>query len=345
MPRRTRPGAARSEDHAHEGPRAARCRRVRAARKCSNTGKRAIRWPQYEKFLTANNLWDAAKKAEIDARIESELESELQIAEEAPLPAPEEAAQGVYCEGCHTMEAEWQREKAEVTPPAASVAAAWKVERLRCSYRAGAFCGGACAGSSAAPVAQPHQRGNNRHSNVRLTSQHAEISIGRRNMQLSMESLRVRRNRGTRTPASPSTITRTGIRTVTNTVQGGSLPPQKFAKQPALVGLPKDVEEEVFEPVVPTEPVSRVPFGRGPKDKAFRQEQQARRKLARPSPQTREATLTPMAEVTMLEAIRQAMFEEMERDPTVVTLGEDIGVYGGAFKATEGLLAKFGRSA
>jgi 2-oxoisovalerate dehydrogenase E1 component beta subunit len=47
-------------------------------------------------------------------------------------------------------------------------------------------------------------------------------------------------------------------------------------------------------------------------------------------------------EVTMLEAVRQALFEEMERDPAVVTLGEDIGVYGGAFKATEGLLARFG---
>src|SRR6516164_3746295 len=44
----------------------------------------------------------------------------------------------------------------------------------------------------------------------------------------------------------------------------------------------------------------------------------------------------------MLEAIREALFEEMERDPAVVTLGEDIGVYGGAFKVTEGLLAKFG---
>jgi 2-oxoisovalerate dehydrogenase E1 component beta subunit len=44
----------------------------------------------------------------------------------------------------------------------------------------------------------------------------------------------------------------------------------------------------------------------------------------------------------MLEAIRQALFEEMERDPTVVTLGEDIGVFGGAFKVTEGLLARFG---
>jgi pyruvate/2-oxoglutarate/acetoin dehydrogenase E1 component len=50
-----------------------------------------------------------------------------------------------------------------------------------------------------------------------------------------------------------------------------------------------------------------------------------------------------MPEVTMLEAIRQALFEEMDRDPTVVAIGEDIGVYGGAFKATEGLLARFGQ--
>jgi 2-oxoisovalerate dehydrogenase E1 component beta subunit len=49
-----------------------------------------------------------------------------------------------------------------------------------------------------------------------------------------------------------------------------------------------------------------------------------------------------MAQVTMLEAIRQAMFEEMDRDPSVVAIGEDIGVYGGAFKVTEGLLARFG---
>src|SRR5579863_1119715 len=49
-----------------------------------------------------------------------------------------------------------------------------------------------------------------------------------------------------------------------------------------------------------------------------------------------------MAQVTMLEGIRQALFEEMDRDPSVVALGEDIGVYGGAFKVTEGLLAKFG---
>ena len=49
-----------------------------------------------------------------------------------------------------------------------------------------------------------------------------------------------------------------------------------------------------------------------------------------------------MAEITYLEAIREALFEEMERDPNVFCLGEDIGAYGGAFKVTEGLMAKFG---
>jgi 2-oxoisovalerate dehydrogenase E1 component beta subunit len=49
-----------------------------------------------------------------------------------------------------------------------------------------------------------------------------------------------------------------------------------------------------------------------------------------------------MAEVTYLEAIRQGLFEEMERDPNVFCLGEDIGAYGGAFKVTDGLLERFG---
>ena len=51
-----------------------------------------------------------------------------------------------------------------------------------------------------------------------------------------------------------------------------------------------------------------------------------------------------MAEVTYLEAIREALFEEMERDQNVFCLGEDIGAYGGAFKVTEGLQAKFGEN-
>jgi 2-oxoisovalerate dehydrogenase E1 component beta subunit len=49
-----------------------------------------------------------------------------------------------------------------------------------------------------------------------------------------------------------------------------------------------------------------------------------------------------MPEITMIEAIRQAMKEEMERDESVVVLGEDVGAYGGAFRATEGLFQQFG---
>ncbi|MHB1699983.1 MAG: alpha-ketoacid dehydrogenase subunit beta [Acidobacteriaceae bacterium] len=49
-----------------------------------------------------------------------------------------------------------------------------------------------------------------------------------------------------------------------------------------------------------------------------------------------------MAAVTYLEAIRQGLWEEMERDPRVFCLGEDVGVYGGAFKVTEGFLQRFG---
>jgi len=47
-------------------------------------------------------------------------------------------------------------------------------------------------------------------------------------------------------------------------------------------------------------------------------------------------------EITYLEAIRQALWEEMDRDERVFMLGEDIGVYGGAFKITKGFLEKFG---
>jgi 2-oxoisovalerate dehydrogenase E1 component beta subunit len=45
---------------------------------------------------------------------------------------------------------------------------------------------------------------------------------------------------------------------------------------------------------------------------------------------------------TFVEAIRQGLWEEMERDPSVFIIGEDVGAYGGAFKVTDGLLAEFG---
>src|SRR5438552_15076554 len=49
-----------------------------------------------------------------------------------------------------------------------------------------------------------------------------------------------------------------------------------------------------------------------------------------------------MPEVTYLEALRQGLWEEMERDDRVFILGEDVGLYGGAFKVTEGFSQRFG---
>ena len=49
-----------------------------------------------------------------------------------------------------------------------------------------------------------------------------------------------------------------------------------------------------------------------------------------------------MAEMTYVEAIRQGLWEEMERDESIFVMGEDIAVYGGAFKVTKGFLERFG---
>jgi pyruvate dehydrogenase E1 component beta subunit len=49
-----------------------------------------------------------------------------------------------------------------------------------------------------------------------------------------------------------------------------------------------------------------------------------------------------MAILTMREALNQAMSEEMTRDPNVFILGEEVGAYQGAYKITQGLVAKFG---
>ena len=49
-----------------------------------------------------------------------------------------------------------------------------------------------------------------------------------------------------------------------------------------------------------------------------------------------------MAEIMYWEAIRRAHDEEMERDPLVICMGEDIGVAGGTYKATQGLYDKYG---
>lgn len=50
----------------------------------------------------------------------------------------------------------------------------------------------------------------------------------------------------------------------------------------------------------------------------------------------------PTTSVTMAEAINSALHQAMDRDPTVVVLGEDVGLSGGVFRVTEGLQTKYG---
>ena len=49
-----------------------------------------------------------------------------------------------------------------------------------------------------------------------------------------------------------------------------------------------------------------------------------------------------MAAITLIEALTQAMAYEMRRDPSVMVLGEDVGINGGVFRATSGLIQEFG---
>jgi pyruvate/2-oxoglutarate/acetoin dehydrogenase E1 component len=51
-----------------------------------------------------------------------------------------------------------------------------------------------------------------------------------------------------------------------------------------------------------------------------------------------------MPEITYSQALNQALFEEMRADPRVYVMGEDIGLYGGVFRVTQGLQAEFGES-
>ena len=51
-----------------------------------------------------------------------------------------------------------------------------------------------------------------------------------------------------------------------------------------------------------------------------------------------------MPRKTMIEAIRDAMDVMMDRDDNVVVFGEDVGFFGGVFRGTQGLQAKYGKS-
>src|SRR5438552_10222108 len=49
-----------------------------------------------------------------------------------------------------------------------------------------------------------------------------------------------------------------------------------------------------------------------------------------------------MTVITLVESVRLALVEEMQADPSVIVLGEDVGVHGGVFRATDGLQKQFG---
>ena len=166
----------------------------------------------YEKYLTENKIWDEKTKSEIDARIERELDVEQKFAEDSPMPPPEFAEVGVYCEdGCHKIEAEWKRAKADVMPPKSSFDPGWKMQDL------GAL--------GEIPTAK-------------------EVSAEESNGASAAKS-----------NGAPARNT-------------PGLPPQSFvnAAPPQRQSTPAAAQAE---PVEPAEP--RIPFGRGPKDKAFRE--------------------------------------------------------------------------
>jgi TPP-dependent pyruvate/acetoin dehydrogenase alpha subunit len=83
---------------------------------------------QFEKVLTEKKLWDPKTKKEIDERIAGEIRVDVEFAENSPFPPPESAEEGVYCEGCHTIEADWQRPQKELMPPYSSVKAEWPMK-------------------------------------------------------------------------------------------------------------------------------------------------------------------------------------------------------------------------
>jgi TPP-dependent pyruvate/acetoin dehydrogenase alpha subunit len=108
---------------------------------------------RHEKYLMDEKLLDAKGKKEIESKIAALLDAEREFAENSPMPPPEFAETGVYCNGdsCHKIAAKWERPLAEVTPPKSSVEAVWKVE----GFGQGKASGGADApihfGDTAAP--------------------------------------------------------------------------------------------------------------------------------------------------------------------------------------------------
>src|SRR5437773_7032370 len=67
------------------------------------------------------------------------------------------------------------------------------------------------------------------------------------------------------------------------------------------------------------------------------------RRCPRPS-RSRTTSMPEPRIISFREALREAMVEEMERDPSIFLMGEEVGHYNGAYKVSEGMLARFGEA-
>jgi pyruvate dehydrogenase E1 component subunit beta len=110
---------------------------------------------------------------------------------------------------------------------------------------------------------------------------------------------------------------------------GKASPPAK--PQKAAEAAP-DVTREVAE--------SRSPVGEGEPMIHAPKAPAAPKAVAEPDPEVPEGT--EMARMTIREALRDAMAEEMRRDPDVFLMGEEVAEYQGAYKVSQGLLQEFG---
>ncbi len=119
----------------------------------------------FEKYLAESKIMSEAEKTKIHGRVEKEVEDGARFAEDSPLPPPEMAEEGVYCDGpsCHDMTPEWNRSIDEVTPPRASVTAQWIADRLAqldmWSGGNGSFAKKSGAGASASSSDDGKRRG------------------------------------------------------------------------------------------------------------------------------------------------------------------------------------------
>jgi TPP-dependent pyruvate/acetoin dehydrogenase alpha subunit len=229
---------------------------------------------RFAKYLGERSLMTREQRAEIDARVENELNIEQSIAEEAPFPAPQTAAEGVYCEGCHTIEAEWKRPLEEVMPPATSTDAVWKITNF------GALGGVPQNVNTAQAPQQPHapqqkqQLQQHRQKNRKHRHGEAPDQTRRQNQPRAHQERPPHQRPSQQGPAQHR-------------------PPQQ-RKTPNLPQPDVGTEEDNFVPppaVGPEDTAPRVPFGRGPKDRAFAEQQPQRppQQFRRHGPSNRQA--------------------------------------------------------